>query len=100
MMFCIVSIDHYLQYVEADSDNEALRALKVRLRSILEERLGRGTVGAIFEESSPAKPSIAQELAAASGIPWHNICMTAEERVAAGIYDALQNRPGSPDWEI
>jgi hypothetical protein len=99
MMFCIVSIDHYLQYVEEDSDSEALRALKERLRAILEERLGRGTVETIFEESSPAKPSIAQELAAASGIPWHNICMTTEERVAAGIYDALRNRQSSPDWD-
>lgn len=99
MIVCIVSIDHDLQYVEADNDGEALRALKVRLRATLEERLGTGMVGAIFEESSPSKPSIAQELAAASGISWHNICMTKEERVAAGIHDALQNRPGSPDWD-
>jgi hypothetical protein len=89
----------YLQYVEADTDSEALRVLKVNLRAILAERLGTRTVGAIFEESSPDKPSIAQELAATNGIPWHNICMTKEERVAAGIYDALQNRPGSPDWD-
>jgi hypothetical protein len=25
--------------------------------------------------------------------------MTTEERVAAGIFDALRNRPGSPDWD-
>lgn len=72
--------------------------MKVRLRAILEARLSTGAISAIFEESSPAKPSIAQELAAANGIPWHNICMTTAERVEAGIYEALQNRPGSPDW--
>lgn len=97
MVVCIVSIDHYLQYVEADTDSEALRALKGNLRAILAERLGTGAVSAIFEESSSDKSSIAQELAETNGIPWHNICMTKEERVAAGIYDALQNRPGSPD---
>ena len=99
MTVCIISIDHYLQYVEADTDSEALRTLKVNLRAILATRLGTGAVGAIFEESSPDKPSIAQELAVSNGISWHNICMTKEERVEAGIYDALLNRPGSPDWD-
>lgn len=99
MTFCIISIDHYLQYVEAETDSEALRTSKERLRAILEEMLGTGTVGAIFEESSPTKPSIAQKLAERDGIPWHNICMTTEERVAAGVFDALRSRPGSPDWD-
>lgn len=99
MTVCIISIDHYLQYVEAETDSEVLRASKERLRAILEEMLSTGTIGVIFEESSPTKPSIAQELAERDGIPWHNICMTTEERVAAGIFDALRNRPGSPDWD-
>jgi hypothetical protein len=95
----IISIDHYLQYVEAGSDSQALRASKERLRAILVETLGEGKVGIIFEESSPDRRSIAQELAEGNGVPWHNICMTTEERIAAGIYDALRNRPGSPDWD-
>jgi hypothetical protein len=99
MIVCIISIDHYLQYVEAENDSEALRASKERLRAILEEMLSTGTAGVIFEESSLSKPSIAQELAERDGIPWHNICMTTEERVAAGIFDALLSRPGSPDWD-
>jgi hypothetical protein len=99
MTVCIVSIDHYLQNVEAGSDSDALRASKERLRAILVEMLGAETVGVIFEESSPTKLTIAQELARRNGVPWHNICMTTEERVAAGIFDALQNRPGSPDWD-
>ncbi|WP_433964600.1 hypothetical protein [Tunturiibacter gelidiferens] len=99
MTVCIISIDHYLQYVEAETDSEALRTSKARLRAILLQRFSEGALSAIFEECSPAKPSIAQALAEASGIPWHNICMSTEERVAAGIFDALQNRPSSPDWD-
>lgn len=97
MTACIISIDHYLQYVEEDTDSQALS--EERLRAILVEMLSKGTVGVILEESSPNKRSIAQELAEGKGIPWLNIYMTTEERVAAGIYDALRNRPGSPDWE-
>jgi len=99
MIICIVSIDHYLQYVEAEADSDTLRASKERLRAILLELLGAGKVGVIFEESSPAKATIAQELAERSGVPWQNISMTKEERVSAGIFEALQNRPGSPDLD-
>ena len=30
-------------------------------------------------------------------MPWRNLCMTVEERTAAGIREALDNRPGHPD---
>jgi hypothetical protein len=76
MTVCIISIDHYLQYVEADTDSETLRASKERLRAIVVERLGTGTVGAIFEESSPATPSIAQELAEVGRISTYGLVRT------------------------
>ena len=69
MTACIISIDHYLQYVEEETDSHALLASKERLRAILFEMLGKGTVGVILKESSPNKPSIAQELAEGKGIP-------------------------------
>jgi hypothetical protein len=31
-------------------------------------------------------------------IPWFNIVMTEDQRKAAGIFDALRNRPGRPEW--
>jgi hypothetical protein len=69
MTVCIISIDHDLQYVEEDTDSQALRTSKERLRAILVEMLSKWTVGVILEESSPKKRSIAQELAEGKGIP-------------------------------
>ncbi|WP_263357716.1 hypothetical protein [Acidicapsa ligni] len=99
MNVIIIAIDHYLQLLEADEDSEALRASKTRLREILEERFGPGQITAIFEESSLTKKSIADQLARRRDprVPWQNICMTVEERRAAGIYEALNNRPGRRD---
>ena len=99
MNVVMISIDHYLQLLEAETDTEALRASKTRLRQILEAQLASGRVVKIFEESSPRKESIAAQLARQHDpqIPWHNIHMTEAERREAGIYEALFNRPGSPD---
>jgi len=99
MTVCIISIDHYFQYVEAETDPQVLRALKERLRGVLEQVLSTSTIGIVFEEPSPNKASIAQELAQKAAIPWLNTCTTTDERIAAGIFDALRNRPGSPDWD-
>jgi len=95
----IISISHPLQLLENEQDSDALRASKTRLREILIERFTEGQVSAIFEESSLTKKSIADQLATGLDprVPWHNICMTMEERTAAGIREALDNRPGHPD---
>jgi hypothetical protein len=99
MNVIFISIDHYLQLVEAETDSESLRTSKTRLREILKEQLAGRRVAAIFEESSPRKDSIAAQIAGQRDprVPWHNISMTEEERRAAGIYEALLNRPGGPD---
>lgn len=100
MNVLIISVSHPLQLLEVETDSELLRASKARLRAMLEERFAAGAVAAIFEECSFTKESIAAQLAAGRNpnkVPWHNICMTVEERKAAGIYDALNNRPGHPD---
>jgi len=99
MNVIIIAIDHYLQLLESESDTMPLRASKTRLREILETQLRAGNVTRVFEESSPNKESIAARLAYLRDprIPWDNIHMTEAERKAAGIYEALLNRPGSPD---
>jgi hypothetical protein len=99
MNVIIISIDHYLQLLEADTDSESLRASKTRLREILKAYFPGRRVVEIFEESSPRKESIAAQLAGQLDpqVPWHNISMTEEERRAAGIFEALLDRPGRPD---
>jgi hypothetical protein len=101
MNVLIVSIDHYLQLLEADTDSETLRASKLDLRELLRFRLSKGNVAMIFEESAPAKSTIAAQLASQNqpAIPWRNIIMTEGERRAAGIFEALRNRPGHPNWD-
>jgi hypothetical protein len=101
MNILIVSIDHYLQLLEAETDSETLRASKLNLRKLLQLRIAGGNLTMIFEESSPTKSTIAAQLASQSDpeIPWRNIIMTEDERRAAGIFDALRNRPGHPDWD-
>lgn len=57
MNVIILSIDHDLQLLENETDPEALRGFKSRLREILEAQLAGGRVAGIFEESSPRKES-------------------------------------------
>lgn len=97
----IISIDHSWQLIESDFDSESLTLQKDRLRRVLRGNLAEGNVGSIFEESSLTGTSIASQLATQSNpaIPWHNICMTPEERSNAGVLEALSKRPGTPDWD-
>jgi hypothetical protein len=99
MKIIVLSITHPLQLLEDPADTEDLQTSKAQLRAILEAQFAKKSVGAIFEECSFTKESIAAELARAHDpeVPWHNICMTETERKAAGIYDALRNRPSRPD---
>jgi hypothetical protein len=101
MTVVIISIDHYLQLLEAATDSEALHASKAALRKLIQTRLAQGQVEIIFEESSPTKPTIALQLASQGDppIPWQNIVMTEDERRAVGIFEALRNRPGTPVWD-
>jgi len=95
----IVSIDHKIQLLEAQSDTINRRTLKVKLRAILEEHLAEHQVAAVFEESLPTVMTIARELADQSNpkIPWDCILMDEGERRAEGIFEALDNRPSRPD---
>jgi hypothetical protein len=99
MTILIVSIEHPFQLIEAETDTVELRKEKRSLEALLREEIERRQVQIIFEESSPAKATIAKFLADQSCPPilWRNIIMTKEERQAAGIADALQNRPSRPD---
>lgn len=59
----VISITHPLQLLESETDTDELRASKVRLREILQERFAAGPIAAIFEESSLTMESIAGQLA-------------------------------------
>ena len=93
----IISLEHPFQYLEQDDDSVLLQTQKRKLRDLLSFQIS--SVAAIYEESSPQKPTIAFQLAGECGLPWHNICMTDEERREAGVYEALRNRGSAPDWD-
>lgn len=95
MNILIISIDHSFQIVEEEIDSAQLRTQKRALRELLQIYLAGHKVAMIFEESSPSQVSIADRLASHNdpAILWHNINMTNDERQAAGILDALENRP-------
>lgn len=101
MKALIISIDHYLQLVESSNDNAGRREKKTALRALLLKTLRDHRFTAIFEESDPKEVTIAYELANAQNpkVPWNNIIMTPDERQAAGIREALDDRPWrlSPD---
>jgi hypothetical protein len=68
---------------------------------LLKAEIPERKVRFIAEESKIGKATSASTLASASNpqILWKNISMTDTERNAAGITDALKNRPGHPDDE-
>jgi hypothetical protein len=101
MDILIVSIDHYLQLTEADTDTAELRSSKSALRNILQDQITCREISIIFEEASQTAATIACQIAKqrVPEIPLTNIIMTPDQRRAAGIFDALQNRPSRPDWE-
>jgi len=101
MDFWIVAIDHELQLQKDDGDAPNRRAQKDRLEALLLSEIPNRKVQFIAEESKIGKTTIASALAIASNpsIPWRNISMTEAERDAAGITEALKNRPGHPDYE-
>ncbi|MGO9862310.1 MAG: hypothetical protein ACLPLR_01760 [Terriglobales bacterium] len=101
MNFWIVAIDHELQLQKDASDVPSRRTQKDHLEALLMSELPKRKIGFIAEESKPGKTTIAFVLANTNDprIPWKNISMTDAERGAAGITEALKNRPGHPDYE-
>jgi|ERR1700722_20124145 len=101
MDFWIVAIDHELQLERDPSDPSDRKLQKDQLEALLKAEIPKREVRFIAEESKPGKATIASVLGSASipQIPWKNISMTDAERAAAGIAEALKNRPGHPDYE-
>lgn len=101
MNILIVAIDHALQLAKDPSDPFRLATQKDQLETILSRQIQERKVRFISEESDPEKKTIACLLASATQppIPWKNIEMSDEERTAADVKEALQKRPGHPDYE-
>jgi hypothetical protein len=99
--FWIVAIDHKLQLARNVNDSTKMRAQKEQLDALLRDEIPKREVRFIAEESEEGKVTIASSLANASDptIPWINIRMDDAEREAAGIAEALRDRPGHPDNE-
>jgi hypothetical protein len=97
----IVAIDHGLQLAREVADSPQLTAQKDRLETLLSSEIPKRNVRFISEESDPQKATIARELANAAEprILWKNIKMSDEERTAAGIKEALEQRPGHPNHD-
>jgi hypothetical protein len=97
----IVAIDHGLQLRKEATDSAQLAAQKEQLEELLRGEIPKRRVQFISEESDPQKTTIARALAKATNprIPWINIKMNDEERTAAGIKEALEKRPGHPDYD-
>jgi hypothetical protein len=95
MKFLIVAIDHNWQLVPHGPETPDMTGIKGRFTKHLNQVIADRTVGLICEESDPCHLSIAQKVAYEHDprIPWKNINMSAQERVEAGIWQALLDRP-------
>ncbi|SRR6266436_2905153 len=101
MDILIVAIDHGLQLKRETTDSPQLTAQKEHLEALLRREISKRGVQFISEESDPQRSTIARALAKAANprIPWINIKMNDAQRTAAGIKEALQKRPGHPDYD-
>jgi hypothetical protein len=97
MEFLVMSIDHGWQLapipqvtVTRENAENAAR-LETLLRRIIADR----RVDLICEECNPCYVSVGQRIAYEHDprIPWRNIVMTSQERLEAGVYEALLDRP-------
>jgi len=95
MKFFIVAVDHGWQLVPHGVETPESEAAKTRFRDLLVQTINARGVDLICEESDPCRLSIAQEIAYEHNprIAWKNIIMSAEERLEAGIWEALLHRP-------
>jgi hypothetical protein len=101
MKILIAAIDHGLQLAKDPCDPPGLATQKDQLEIILRRGIQERNVRFISEESDPKKKTVACLLANAAepSIPWKNIKMSDEKRIAVGIKEALEKRPGHPDYE-
>jgi hypothetical protein len=95
MKFLIVAIEHNWQMAPHGPETPEMTKAKDRLRKVLNQAITDRGVDLICEESDPCHLSVAQKIAYEHGprIPWKNITMSAQERLEAGIYEALLDRP-------
>lgn len=87
----IISIDHGMQVVPLRDEGAKSIESKARIRALVRQAIANRDVDLICEESDPRHLTIAQEEAYKNitRIPWKNIIMTAQERLEAGIWEAL-----------
>jgi hypothetical protein len=95
MKLIIIAIDHGWQMVRHGLPPNQWPAEETQLQAVVTDTINSRGVDLICEESDPCRLSIAQKLAFehTPRIPWKNVTMTAQERIEAGIYEALLNRP-------
>ncbi len=95
MRFLILAIDHGWQYVPYDRETPDIEAAKRQLEIILTQVIANRRVNLICEESDPCRLTIAQKMVYEHDprITWKNINMSAQERLEAGIWEALLHRP-------
>jgi len=95
MNFIVLAIDHGWQMKPTGPDARELESARQALLDTIAVGVERATVDLICEESDPRRLSLAQEFAYNHDprVPWKNIMMLAQERLEAGIYDQLLNRP-------
>jgi len=94
MNFIILAIDHGWQMKAYARETPEIEAAKQTFQAVITRLAGEAAIGMICEESDPRHLSLAQEFAYNHNprIPWKNIIMSGQERLEAGIYDALLNR--------
>jgi hypothetical protein len=95
MKFLITAIDHGWQVVPRGLETPEITAAKTRFERVLVQIITDRGVDLICEESDPCRLSIAQKIAYERNprIPRKNINMSAQERLEAGIWEVLLNRP-------
>lgn len=95
MKFLIVAIEHNWQLVPHGPETAEMTTAKDQFTKLINQAIADREVGLICEESDPCRLSIAQKAAYehTPRIPWKNITMSAQERLEAGIYQALLDRP-------
>jgi hypothetical protein len=94
MRFLILAIDHSWQCVPR-SAHRPIAPAQTEFEKVLDRTITDRAVDLICEESDPSRLAIAQQRAYEHNprIPWKNINMSAQERLEAGIWEALFHRP-------
>ena len=95
MNFLIFAIDHGWQSVPHGLESPEIAAAKTQLQNVLAQIITDRGVDLICEESDPCRLSIAQKMVYEHNprILWTNVNMSAQERLEAGIWEALLHRP-------